>query len=112
MLADTYDVFECAEPRFYRRAVRCLGIHPYQRLCPARPQQNPAAVLEVELEAVIGADTLDADAGHLLWLVLLEPFKNSLAVGVVGLANQMNVMPRVGVRPDALLEVGKDHRKR
>src|SRR4030081_2705494 len=61
MLSDSDDVLERAKPCFDGLAVRGLGVNPDQRLCPARPQQHPAAVLEVELEAVIGADSLHPD---------------------------------------------------
>src|ERR1700674_4038059 len=100
------------QPRFDGRAVDRLCVNPDQRLGAARPQQHPAAVLEVELEAVVGANALDAHAGDLLRFVLLERLENPLAVRVIRLADKVDVMPRVSVGSDAALEVGEDRGER
>src|ERR1700674_2974287 len=68
------------QPRFDGRAVDRLCVNPDQRLGDARPHQHPAALLGVKLEAVVGANALDAHAGDLLRFVLLERLENPLAV--------------------------------
>src|SRR5580693_8378620 len=108
MSTNSDNVLERRQARLDRRAVRRLCVNPDQRLGAARPQQHPAPVLEVELEAVVGADALHANAGDLLRFVLLERLENSLAVRVIRLADEMDVVPRVSVRSDAALEVAED----
>src|SRR5260370_14640730 len=88
-------VLQGREPRLDRRAVGRLRVNPDQRLGAARPKQHPAAVLEIELETVVGADALHANTRDLLRLVLLERVPDPLAVHVVGLAHQVDVVARV-----------------
>src|ERR1700694_1001180 len=92
MLPYADNLFQGLEARFHRLAVGRLRINPDQRLRPARSQQHPAPVLEIELEAVVGSHALDPDARNFLRLVFLERLEDPLAVGVVRLARQMNVV--------------------
>src|SRR5258708_17132058 len=78
ILPDPDDVLQRREPRLDRRAVGRLCVNPDQRLGPARPQQHPPAVFEVELETAVAAYALHAHPPHLLRFVLLQRFDNSL----------------------------------
>src|SRR5207245_8400222 len=104
MLPDTDNVFEGAEASLDSLAIGCLGVDAYQRFGAAGTQEHPAAVGEVELETVVRPHALDSDASDLVWLVLLERLEDALAVALVGVALQMDVVAGVGMRADALLE--------
>src|SRR6266571_5584028 len=100
------------KPRLDCSRIRCLGVDPHKRLGAAGSEQHPAAILEVELEAVVRAHARDFDARDLLRLVVRQLLGDAFAVSVVRLALQVDVMARVCVGPDALLEVAKDLRQR
>src|SRR2546425_3814516 len=80
-------------------------VDPDQRLGSAEPDQHPAAVGEVILEAVVGAATLDALAGQLLGRGLLQVRVDCRPAGPVLLALEMDVVAGVGMRPHQVLQV-------
>src|SRR5438094_1934398 len=100
------------QPRLDRSRVRRLRVDANERLGTARATQHPATVLEVELEAVVRTHPRDLDAGDLFRLVVRQLLGDPLAVAVVCVALQVNVVARVRVGPDALLEVANDLRQR
>src|SRR5437899_12589855 len=104
MLPDTRNVFGGAEASLDGLAIGCLGVDAYQRFGAAGTQEHPAAVGEVELETVVRPHALDSDASDLVWLVLLERLEDALAVALVGVALQMDVVAHVCMPAATLLE--------
>src|SRR5712691_3259238 len=106
------DVLQRREPRFDRGLVCGLRVDAHEWLGAAGPEQHPTPVGEIELEAVVRANAFYLDTGHLAWFVGLERVQDSLAVSVIRLTVEVNVVARVCVGADTLLEAGKDLRQR
>src|SRR6202011_6147504 len=72
-----------------------LAVDPDQRLGAGKPDQHPAAVLEVVLEAVVGARAHHPATGNLGGRLLLEPAVELDAPRRVLLPVEVQVMPGV-----------------
>src|SRR5947209_3409962 len=111
MRAQAKDLFEGSQPGLDGGFVRRLVVDAHQRLGAARTQQYPAAVREIELESVVRADPLHLDARDLGGFMRFHRAQYPEPVLLVGLAIEVNVVPRVRVRAYPLLQAGEDLRE-
>src|SRR5437879_2355240 len=105
-------VFQGGQPRLDRGLVRRFRVDAHQRLGATRTQQHPAAVREIELESVVRADPLDLDARDLRGFMRFHRAQYPNPVLLVGLTVEVDVVPRIRVWADPLLQAGEDLRER
>src|SRR5438034_9048562 len=82
------DLLDGLKPRLDRSRIRRLGVDAHKSFGATGSEQHPAAILEVELEAVVRADPRDFDARDLLRLVVRQLLGDALAVSVVRLRSE------------------------
>src|SRR5436309_4015656 len=89
-----------------------FAINANQRLGAAEADQDPAAVLQVVLEAIVGAGAHNAAAGNVGRRLLFQPAVELGSTGRVLLPLEVKVVPRIEVWTDQLCQVVHDPRKR
>src|SRR5438094_3985475 len=89
-----------------------FAINANQRFGAAEADQDPAAILQVVLEAIVGAGAHNAAAGDVGRRLLFQPAVELGSTGRVLLPLEVKVVPRIEVWTDQLCQVVHDPRKR
>src|SRR2546430_17595617 len=91
---ESHDVLDRRQARFDSCRIWGLGIDADERLGAARAKQHPAAVIEVELEAIVRPHSPHLHAGDLLRLERGEPGDGPVAVPAGPVAVEVEVWTR------------------